>query len=72
LEASLGKEFMRPYLGKTHSKKGLVEQLQMKALSSSAKRKRKKILKTLSLKGRPSWCESGCPPLQAPGGILFP
>jgi hypothetical protein len=29
LEASLGKQFMKPYLKKTHHKKGLVEWLKV-------------------------------------------
>jgi hypothetical protein len=43
-EASLGKKLERPYLGNTHHKKGLVEWLKVKALSSSpstAKKKKK-------------------------------
>jgi hypothetical protein len=34
-EASLGKEFVRPYLKKAHHKNGLVEWLKVKALSSN-------------------------------------
>jgi hypothetical protein len=45
-EASPGKQFMRPYLEKTFSKKELVEWLKVKFLSSSPstqKKKKKKI-----------------------------
>jgi hypothetical protein len=34
-EASPGKQFSRPYLKKTHHKKGLVEWLKVQALSSN-------------------------------------
>jgi hypothetical protein len=34
-EVNLGKEFTKPYLEKTHHKKGVVEWLKIQALSSS-------------------------------------
>jgi hypothetical protein len=37
-----GKEFARPYLNKTHHKKGLVEWLKVKALSSNPSTTKKK------------------------------
>jgi hypothetical protein len=41
-EASLGKEFVRPYLKKAHHKNGLVEWLKVKALSSNPNTTKKK------------------------------
>jgi hypothetical protein len=38
----MGKQFVRPYLEKTHYKKGLVEWLKVKALSSSPRTTKKK------------------------------
>jgi hypothetical protein len=44
-EASLGKEFVRPYLKKAHHKNGLVEWLKVKALSSNPNTTKKKKTK---------------------------
>jgi hypothetical protein len=41
-KASLGKQFMRPYLGKPFTKIGLVEWLKVKALSSNPSTANKK------------------------------
>jgi hypothetical protein len=56
VKANLGKQFIRPYLGKTEHKTGMVEWLKWRNLSSklssnpSTTQKKKKERKTLKLK----------------------
>jgi hypothetical protein len=56
-EASLGKQFVRPYLKNPITKKGLVEWLKVKALSSSPSTKKKPL--------RPRRPKIVCSPLYA-------
>jgi hypothetical protein len=57
-KASLGKQFTRPYLEKTHHQKGMLEWLKVYALSSNPSTGKKKKLSVVACACYPSYTKS--------------